>query len=253
MELWSSAHVRTLLPTALIMLVISVLLGLLLKNKSERIRMIPFQVCAVFLFVLEIGKQIKSFMGGYDLYHLPFHYCSLLIFAPLIMSFYRGKHKNAVYSVVTSICSAIALLTLIYPCLIYSVDNINNYLSTYMDFHTVTFHSVAVMLPMLILSLRLNPHTPKKANKHITIAMMIYGVIAAAMAHLLKTNFANMYQCNIPPLENVRQMVQSTLGYTAAQLLYVTIVAILQVLFTLGAYYLFRLIRYAITYRKSAE
>jgi len=253
MELWSSAHLRTLLPTTLIMLMISVFLGVLLKNKSERIRMIPFQICAVFMFVLEIGKQAISFKGGYDLYHLPFHYCSLLIFAPVIMSFYRGKHKNVVYSVVTSICSAVALLTLIYPCLIYSADNIHNYFSTYMDFHTVTFHSIAVMLPMLILSLRLNPHTPKTINKHITIVMMIYGVIAAAMAHLLKTNFANMYQCNIPPLENVRQIVQSALGYTAAQLLYVTIVAILQVLFTIGAYYLFRLIRYAIAYRKRAE
>lgn len=251
MELWSQEHLRTLLPTALIMFTVSILLGLLLKNKSENVRMIPFQICAVFLFLLEIGKQIVSFKGGYDLYALPFHYCSLLIFAPLIMSFYRGKHKDAVFGVVTAICSAVALLTLIYPCLIYSADNIRNYLNTYMDFHTVTFHSTAVMLPILILSLRLNPRHVRGVNKHITIVMMIYGVVAAAMAHLLKTNFANMYQCNIPPLENVRQMVQSALGYTVAQLLYVSIVAILQVLFTIGAYYLFRLIRYATTRQKN--
>lgn len=251
MELWSYEHLRTLLPTALIMLTVSIILGQLLKSKSESIRMIPFQICSVVLFGLEIGKQAVSIAGGYDLYHLPFHYCSLLIFAPLIMSFYRGKHKDAVYSVVTSICSAVSLLTLIYPCLIYSADNIRNYFVTYMDFHTVTFHSIAVMLPMLILSLRLNAQTPKGTNKHITIVMMVYGVIAAAMAHLLKTNFANMYQCNIPPLETVRQMVQSALGYTVAQILYVTIVAVLQVLFTIGAYYLFRLIRYCILSRKS--
>ena len=166
------------------------------------------------------------------------------------MSFYRGKHKDVVFSVVTSICSAVALLTLIYPCLIYSADNIRNYLNFYMDFHTVTFHSTAVMLPMLILSLRLNPYSPKGTNKNITIVMIIYGVIAASMAHILKTNFANMYQCNIPPLESVRQIVQASLGYIAAQLIYVSIVAILQVLFTIGAYYLFRLIRYAITGKK---
>ena len=250
MELWSYEHIRTLLPTALIMLTVSVALGQLLKNKSENVRMIPFQICAIVLFVLEIGKQVISIRNGYNLYHLPFHYCSLLIFAPLIMSFYRGKHKDAVFSVVTSICSAVALLTLIYPCLIYSADNIRNYFSTYMDFHTVTFHSIAVMLPMLILSLRLNTQSTKGTNKHIAIVMLVYGVIAATMAHLLKTNYANMYQCNIPPLENVRQMVQSALGYTVAQILYVTIVAVLQVLCTIGAYYLFRFIRHIISHRK---
>ena len=247
MELWSREHLITLLPTALIMLVLSILLGVLLKNKKESVRMIPFQVCAILLFVLEIGKQAVALSNGYNLYSLPFHYCSWLIIAPLLMGFYHGKHKDVVRSLVTAVCSATALLTLIYPCLIYSADNIRNYFSSYPDFHTVTFHSIAVMLPMLILTLNLNPITPKENNRVITISMMAYGVTAAMMAHLLKTNFANMYQCNIPPLENVRQMVQNALGYTMAQIVYVTIVAILQVLFTIGAYYVFRGIRFLVT------
>ncbi len=247
MELWSDAHIATLLPTALAMLLISAILGYVLKNKSEKIRMIPFQVCAILLFVLEIGKQADSFSNGYDLYHLPFHYCSLLIVAPLIMGFYNGKHTELVRGVITSICTAVALLTLIYPCLIYSADNIRNYFTTYLDFHTVTFHSICIMLPMLILSLRLHPTTVKGTNTAIVVAMIIYSIIAASMAHLLKTNYANMYQCNVPPLENVRQIVQQALGYTTAQLLYVTIVSVLQVLFTIGAYYLYRGIRYLLS------
>lgn len=243
MELWSDAHIATLLPTSVAMLLVSSLLGYILRNKSEKIRMIPFQVCAIILFLLEIGKQAVSFSKGYDLYHLPFHYCSLLIIAPLIMGFYKGKQIELVRGVITSLCTAVALLTLIYPCLIYSADNIRNYTVSYFDFHTVTFHSICIMLPMLILSLRLHPTTEKGTNTAITVTMIIYSIIAAVMAHLLKTNYANMYQCNIPPLESVRQMVQESLGYTAAQLLYVTIVSILQVLFTIGAYYLYRGIR----------
>lgn len=247
MELWSNAHISTLLPTSVAMLLVSVILGYVLRNQSEKIRMIPFQVCAIILFVLEIGKQAISISKGYDLYHLPFHYCSLLIIAPLIMGFYKGKHIELVRGVITSICTAVALLTLIYPCLIYSADNIRNYFSTYFDFHTVTFHSICIMLPMLILALRLHPTTAKGTNTAIAVAMIVYSIIAAAMAHLLKTNYANMYQCNIPPLESVRQMVQEALGYTAAQLLYVTIVSILQVFFTIGAYYLYRGIRYLLS------
>lgn len=243
MELWSSAHISTLLPTSVTMLIVSAFLGYVLRNKNENIRMIPFQICAILLFLLEIGKQAVSLSNGYDLYHLPFHYCSLLIFAPLIMSFYKGKHIEKVRGVITALCTAVALLTLIYPCLIYSADNIRNYFSTYFDFHTVTFHSIYIILPMLILSLRLHPTTAKGTNTAISVTMIIYSIIAAAMAHILKTNYANMYQCNIPPLESVRQLVQESLGYTAAQLIYVAIVSILQVLFTIGAYYLYRGIR----------
>lgn len=244
MELWSSAHISTLLPTSVAMLIVSAILGYVLRNKNENIRMIPFQVCAILLFLLEIGKQAVSLSKGYDLYHLPFHYCSLLIFAPLIMGFYKGKHIEKVRGIITSICTAVALLTLIYPCLIYSADNIRNYVSTYFDFHTVTFHSICIMLPMLILSLRLHPTSAKGTNTAISVTMIIYSIIAAAMAHILKTNYANMYQCNVPPLESVRQMVQEALGYTAAQLIYVAIVSLLQVFFTIGAYYLYRGIRH---------
>ena len=71
MELWTPQHAQTLLPALAIMIVIAIILRLTIGKKDLKIRMIPFQILACLLFLIEIGKQIVSFKGGYDLYHIP--------------------------------------------------------------------------------------------------------------------------------------------------------------------------------------
>lgn len=64
MQLWTDMHIKTLLPSILIMAVVALILGKCLAKRSERVRMLPFQVFAVLLVVLEIFKQTKSFSQG---------------------------------------------------------------------------------------------------------------------------------------------------------------------------------------------
>ena len=93
MELWSPNHVKTLLPSFIIMIILGIILRIFLGKKSEKIRMIPFQICTVILLVLEVIKQVKSFADGYDLYHIPLHFCSLFLYllpAMLILTAYVG-------------------------------------------------------------------------------------------------------------------------------------------------------------------
>ena len=94
MELWSLEHIKTLLPALLAMVVLSVVFRLILGKKSLNARMIPIQIIAVLLVLLEIGKQVTSFLRGYDLYHIPLHYCSLFLFTLPVMAFYKGKHRQ---------------------------------------------------------------------------------------------------------------------------------------------------------------
>ena len=61
MELWTDMHIKTLLPSIFIMAAAALVLGKCLAKRSERIRMLPFQIVAVVLFVLEIFKQVISF------------------------------------------------------------------------------------------------------------------------------------------------------------------------------------------------
>lgn len=235
MELWTLEHAQTVLPALAGMILLGFLLNRFFGKKPLHIRMIPFQVVASVLFLIEVGKQVLSFLKGYDLYHLPFHFCSLFIFMLPIMAFYRGKHRQKVTAVTTALCMAVLLLMLIYPNLIYSAGNIQTFFTDYFSFHTVFFHNLVMLAIVLIVALNL--HTPQKGDgKAVVLFMVAFCAVSATLAQLLKTNFANFYQCNIPILETVRQAVQSALGETVAQIAYVLVVAILHMLFTRMAY-----------------
>lgn len=241
MELWTAAHAKTILPAVVLMLALSLLLRKLLINKPLKLRMIPVQVITVILLLLEVGKQAVSFSKGYDLYHIPLHICSLFIFVMPAMSFYRGKYQNSVRAVAAALCTAVFALIMIYPSLIYSADNIHNFFRGYLDFHTVAFHNLVMLLFMLLLALDLHG-TQRGKGKAVVGFTVSYCIVASSMAHLLKTNFANFYSCNIPPLENLRLTVTDALGPVFTQLLYVLIVSALTVGFILGAYQLYRLL-----------
>ena len=91
MELWTVQHIRTVLPALAGMLVLAAVLRLVLRKQSWEIRMIPMKVLAVAIVLLEIGKQVVSAQGEYNLYSIPLHFCSLFIFMLPAFAFYRGK------------------------------------------------------------------------------------------------------------------------------------------------------------------
>ncbi len=241
MQLWTPEHAKTLLPAVAVMIVIALGLRLWLGKKSLKVRMIPLQIVTCLLLLLEVGKQVLSLKEGYDLYHLPFHYCSLFLFVMPVMCFYRGKYRQQVNTVAISICAAMFLLLMIYPCLIYSDANIREFFTDYFSFHTVAYHNLVVFLFILFLALDL--YTPGKKKEQVAVILFIavFCAVAASMAHILQTNYANFYSCNIAPLEAVRQSVANAIGSVAAKLVYILILCVLNILFTWGAYYLCRL------------
>ena len=241
MELWTYEHAVTLIPAVIVMVALTLLLRRWLGNKSHKVRMIPIQVIAVILLVIEAGKQILSLYRGYDLYHLPFHFCSLFIFMIPAMAFYKGKHRQTVYAVTAALCAAVFSLMLIYPNLIYGAWNIEAYFKGYFDFHTVTFHNLVMLAFLLIVALRVHTPAPKGEIRAVMWFVAGFCTVSASMAHLLKTNFANYYTCNIPVLETVRQAVETAVGSLPATLLYVSIVSGLNFAFVYGAYWLYRL------------
>lgn len=246
MELWTPEHAKTLLPAVALMLVIGVVLRHAIGKKDIKLRLLPLRIIAVALLVLEVGKQLTSALAGYDLYMLPFHFCSLALLVLPMAAFYNGKHAHAVGSICTAVCAAISLLTMIYPNLIYSAGNITGYFEGYLNFHTVTFHNLVLFAFILILALDL--HTPggKKTTKPLVWFTVCFCAVSSFMATVLKTNYANYYQCNIPPLEEIRISLQSVLGVWITQLLYICIVSALTVLFVLLSYWVYCLLQHAL-------
>ena len=100
MELWTKWHAMTIIPVFVAGIAFSILLGYLLRNQSEKIRLIPVQIIAVVIIVLEIIKQTFSIIEGYDLYHIPLHFCSLFLFLIPLAAFYNGKHKKLSFGLV---------------------------------------------------------------------------------------------------------------------------------------------------------
>lgn len=238
MELWTPQHAQTLIPALVIMIVVAVILRLTIGKKDLKIRMIPFQILAVVIVLIEIGKQIVSFQNGYDLYHLPFHFCSMFIFMFPLMAFYTGKYRQAVCQITMAISAATSLLTVIYPNLIYAAGNIENYFVGYQDFHTVTFHNIVIMQFILIVALDLAEPVHVGGVKTVAVFTACFCAVSASMAHILKTNFNNFYVCNIAPLEAVRQTVENALGSVVAAVMYVLIVSVLDILVVQLGYWL---------------
>ena len=252
MELWSLQHIKTLIPSVLFMFLLGAILRLTIGKKSEKIRMIPLKIIGVLLVLLEIGKQALSLQRGYDLYHLPFHYCSIYIFALPVIAFYQGKHKNTVREVGSALTAALFLIMLIYPSLIYSGANIEEFFQDYFSMHTVVFHNLVMLAWVLMVALDI-PEFGKAAIKPLVLFLGGFCVISATMAQLLQTNFANFYSCNIPPLENLRISLQGVLGYGFTQFLYVIIVSAVTVGFSLLFYGIGRLPRQLLNKMRSAN
>lgn len=238
MELWTKEHALTLLPAVALMIAVSLILRHCLKDRPYKIRLIPFQILSAVLFAAEIGKQVISFSCGYDLYHIPLHFCSLFIFMMPLMSLYKGKYAQGVRAVTSALCASVFLLMMIYPNLIYSASNIRDFFTEYMSFHTVLFHNIVVFAFILIVTLDLYTPQGKHEWKYLQVFYIAYCAVSAIMAQILKTNYNNFYKCNVPPLEQVRQMMQGVIGYGMTQVLYVLIVTFVQSLFVQGAFWL---------------
>ena len=130
---------------------------------------------------------------------------------------------------------SVFLLMLIYPNLIYGSWNVTGYFEDYANFHTVTFHLLVMLAAVLIQALELYVPMGKQETKANVLFILGFCVVSASMAHILKTNYANYYTCNIPVLEQVRLSVAQVAGEVPAKLLYITIVSVLNVVFVYGA------------------
>ena len=242
MGLWTLTHLYQILPTFLACAVISVIAAKLLGKLRPALRYIPLQIIAVALLVLEVMKQINAAKdGSYDLYALPFHYCSLFLYLLPFHAFYHGRYSFITSAAAFGCLSSLVLDMLLMPAVIYSADNIKNFFGSFGDFHTVAFHNLVVLYFMLTVALKLYEINTRRDLCVMSIFLAIYVAVAAILSYTLKVNFHNLYECNIAFIENVRLAVVDALGVFGT-ILYVCILFVLTILFAFAAYFLARLV-----------
>jgi hypothetical protein len=77
-------------------------------------------------------------------------------------------------------------------------------------------------------------------------------VVAAVVSQLLETNYAGFYHCNVPPIENIRLMLQPILGYAPTQIIHVAGLTAVHYGFVIGFYCLYKLLRRLLTKKAPA-
>lgn len=243
MGLWTKWHALSILPTQAIFLLAAIGIGLLLRNKSDKIRYIPLQVIAVIILLMEVGKQINAAKEGYDLYALPFHYCSLFLYILPIHSFYKGKYKSYTDAVSFGCLASLLLFMLVAPSVVYSGDNVQNFFGSYGDFHTVAFHNIVCFY--FLLSLTLKSYTERKVKRDFIVLAVFLGAyvaLATLLSHTLNVNFQNLLKCNLAALENVRVALVGAVGNLVGYTIYTVVIFVGTILFAYLAYYLTTLI-----------
>ncbi|MBR5899943.1 MAG: YwaF family protein [Clostridia bacterium] len=236
MGLWTKEHFITIIPAFIVMIIVGLLLGRLLKDKDEKVKFLPLQIISVILLALEFMKQGYNAKGGYDLYALPFHYCSLFLYLLPLHSFYRGKYRKAVNSATLGCLASLFLFMLVMPDIVYSANNIKECFKNFGSFHTVIFHNLVCLYFVLTLSLKLYEFNVKKDLKVMAIFLAIYVVIATILSLSLKVNFHNLYKCNLGMVEDIRLAMVGAIGF-AGHMIYVCILFVLTILFAYGAYF----------------
>ncbi|MBE5754465.1 MAG: hypothetical protein E7340_03950 [Clostridiales bacterium] len=236
MGLWTLTHFYTIIPTFIVFIALAFLLGWLLKDKDEKIKYIPLQIITIILLALEFMKQGYNLHDdNYNLYALPFHYCSLFLYLFPLHTFYRGKHKEKVEALTLACSASVFFFMLIMPTVVYSDGNIIDYFKSFDDFHTVTFHSLVCLYFFLMIALKFYKYNIKKDFIVMAIFLAAYVIIALIMTFALDTNFQNLKHCNLAIVEEIRLNMVASIGF-AGHMIYVLILSILTILFAFGSY-----------------
>ena len=240
--LWTRLHAITILPVFVVFIALAIFLAKLLNGKSNKVRYIPFQIITAILLVLEALKQYSSIRtGDYDLYFLPFHFCSLFLFVLPLHSFFKGKGKKTIDTITFACCSSMTFFMLVMPSIIYSDGAIAKMSSEFISFHTVVFHNLVCLYFILAVAMRMFELNPKSDIKVILIFMCSFQTICAILANSMKVNYHNLLRCNLAPVETIRQSLVDSLGF-GGQLIYIVILSAVTIAFICMTYYLTRLI-----------
>lgn len=202
---WTESQ-QQIFPIALLsILIIAITLGYLLKNKSDKIKNLPFLLITIVLIIFEIIKQIKSIYTGYTFWSLPLHYCSMFLFWFSLASFTKGNLIKVGHGItfLTGIGFFIAFLLNPSPIIGSATDNLMLSFSNFGNLHTFYYHFAIILF--LALQITLKTYKPLLKDFKLTvIPFAIWMVIATICANLLNTNYTNLLTSNITFMENLR-------------------------------------------------
>lgn len=249
MGLWTREHFIAIIPAWVVFIGIAILLRRLLAGRDDRVRRIPLQVITAVILVLEVIKQVKSLIEGYDLYFLPFHYCSLFLYLIPLHSFLRGRAREWIAPVTAACGASLVLFMAIVPTVVYSAENVLHITTEFISFHTVVFHHLVCLYMFCAVALGDFRFDTRRDLRKTAIFLAIYVAVATALSFALDVNFHNLKHCNFALVEDVRVALVGAVGWLG-QAVYDAVLFVMTIVFAYLSYGVLRLVLRLIDKRK---
>lgn len=202
---WTEADKRVLPIALLVIIILTLVVYIIFRKKSDKIKNIPLIIITISMLVMEVAKQTISIRQGYDLWHVPLHFCSLFIYWFPLMTFFKdGKIKR--FGTTMSFAAAMSVFVCFYlsPGDILGPNNTANVFENFFSVHTFVYHHLIFLYLFVGLSLNMF-----KLNKncfiHVVIGISMYGAAALFFAYRLNTNYCNLLTSQIDFVEGWRQ------------------------------------------------
>ena len=141
---WSSSQIVVLPLVLIIVIALAVIISYLTRNKSELIKRIPLIVIASVMLILEVVKQIYNMVIGYNLWTLPFHFCSLFLYFYPLASFFKGKTAEF-GKTMSYVCGTLFLLLFYIDPTSIIGNSCDEIFATFSSFHTFTYHHLIIL------------------------------------------------------------------------------------------------------------
>ena len=225
---------KTVLPFVFFVMIAAVaILAFVLRHRSERIRAIPTAIVAVSLIFIEIVKQRWNVLGEFDLFFLPFHYCSLfLVVIPLAEL--CGPRMSKIFRPIAT-CMAFMVSVGMYICPCGMMGKATEMFGTsFRETHGFIFHHLVLLYFLLVVAMRLmKPRWTDVLN--VGLVGAIYCAIALPLAYKLQTNYCNFLDSVIPIVEELR-LEYGQVKYTVCVVAVLTVGAMLFSFVCIGSY-----------------
>lgn len=232
--IYSEYDMRILPQVFLVILFVVVILSFLLRRKSERVRAIPTAIVAVMLLFIEVVKQRWNLRGEFELFHLPFHYCSLF-FLVIPLAELGGKHLSHIFRpIATCMTFLVSVAMYVYPNAIMGTAT-ETLGKDFKETHGFIFHHLILLYFFLVIGMRLCRPRVRDAF-HMGGIGMAYTAVVLPLAVNLDVNYCNFQYSVIPFLESLRLEYGQAL-YTLLIVFFITVGATFSAFVYLALYH----------------
>ena len=176
----------------IIMLIIAVVLRNHLIDKDYKTRYNPLLVIGFLIIVLDVSKQLRGIMVGYDKTIIPLYFCSFFNLLYPLAAFSKGKVKQ-ISQVMATVYSFMVLMGLyLFPTMMIG-DAAYSLFSGFLKFHTFMYHHLVLLYALLSISLQIVDIDTKDDLPPLLAGAALYSLIGGLSAVALGVNFHNFY------------------------------------------------------------